>query len=63
MISARDEYDPKQLDTTPTIIIVTQSATCRNKKAKMSHIRGNHKDLMVYHCYIIKVVWLSAQRL
>jgi len=37
MISEMAEYDPKQLDTAPTIIIATQSATCRIKGKVESH--------------------------
>lgn len=43
IISEMAEYDPKPQHTVPTIIIVVQSATCRNIEKKMlSRIGGNH---------------------
>lgn len=43
-ISARAEYVPIEEQTTPTIIIVMQSAACRHMKQKQSHT-------IVYHNY------------
>ena len=54
MISERAEYDPKQLETMPTTIIVTQIDTCKNKRGGegrgggggLSHIGGKNKIII-----------------
>lgn len=38
MISEMAEYDPKPLDTKPTIITVVQSAICRKYKGKKKQV-------------------------